>query len=390
LPSFQVRSASIGAEGMPLVHGSTTDRFGVLRDLLEESLRSGDDVGASVCVISRGEIVADLWGGHVDAARTTPWERDTLVNVWSTTKTMTFLVALMLVDQGLLDFDAKVSRYWPEFAANGKDDIEVRHLMGHTSGLSGWSAALRDTDLADWDLCTSALAEQAPWWDDRTRSGYHALTQGYLIGELVRRVTGATIGAYLKSEVADVLGADFHIGLPEADERRVSPVITCPAVNFDSLAKDSIAYRTLTSPLLDPAMANERWYHAAEIPAANGQGNARSLATIQQIIANNGHAGGHRFFSERTGGRIFESQAHGIDQVLGINLNIGMGYGLASENVPIGPRSCLWMGFGGALIIMDQELELTVAYAMNKMRVGIVGDTRGFTYALSAVMAAIG
>jgi CubicO group peptidase (beta-lactamase class C family) len=152
---------------------------------------------------------------------------------------------------------------------------------------------------------------------------------------------------------------------------------------------DSIAYRTLTSPQLDPAMANERWYRAAEIPAANGQGNARSLALIQQVVANRGHANGHRFFSEGTGERIFDSQAHGIDQVLGLSLNIGMGYGLASENVPIGPRSCLWMGFGGALIIMDQDLELTVAYAMNKMRVGIVGDTRGFTYAFSAVMAAM-
>jgi CubicO group peptidase (beta-lactamase class C family) len=375
---------------MSLVQGSTTERFAGLTDLLEESLQRGDDVGASVCVISKGEVVADLWGGHFDEARTIPWVRDTLVNVWSTTKTMTFLVALMLVDRGLLDFDAKVSRYWPEFAANGKDDIEVRHLLGHTSGLSGWSAPLRDEDLADWELCTSALAEQTPWWGDRTRSGYHALTQGYLIGELVRRVTGTTIGAFLKSEVADVLDADFHIGLPATEERRVSPIIPCPAVDFDTLAKDSIAYRTLTSPLLDAAMANEHWYRAAEIPAANGHGNARSLAMIQQIVANRGHANGRRFFSESTGERIFESQAHGMDQVLGLNLNIGMGYGLASENVPIGPRSCLWMGFGGALIIMDQDLELTVAYAMNKMRVGIVGDTRGSTYAFSAVMSAMG
>ena len=374
---------------MTLALGTTTERYESVRDQFEESLRSGADVGASLAVFQGDELVVDLWGGYCDEARTNAWQRDTLVNVWSTTKTMTFLVALMLVDEGLLDFDQRVAHYWPEFAANGKDDIQLRHVMGHTAGLPGWTEPLVGEDLADWERCTSTLARQSPWWDDRTASGYHAISQGFLIGELVRRVTGTTIGSFLKTEVADVLGADFHIGLPASDESRVSPLFTCPAIDLATLEPDSIAFRAFTSPQIDPDGANERWFHAAEIPAINGQGNARSLATIQQIVAHRGEAQGHRFFSERTGNRIFESQAHGVDQVLGLNIHIGMGYGLASDTLPLGPRTCLWMGFGGALIIMDQDLDLTVAYVMNKMRVGIVGDTRGFGFAYGVIAAAM-
>src|SRR5665213_1637376 len=186
-----------------LVQGTTTEKFDILRENLEASLANGDDVGASIAVFHHEELVCDLWGGYRDAAKTVPLERDTLVNVWSTTKTMTFLVALMLADRGELDFDERVSTYWPEFAANGKEGIEVNHLMNHTAGLSGWSDAITPEDLADWDLCVQDLASQAPWWEDRSVSGYHALTQGYLIGEVLRRITGTTIGQFFKSEVAD-------------------------------------------------------------------------------------------------------------------------------------------------------------------------------------------
>jgi len=155
-------------------------------------------------------------GGYTDETKTRPWERDTIVNVWSVTKTMTFLVALMLSDRGELDFDAPVAKYWPEFARAGKESIEVRHVMGHTSGLSGFDVALQPEDLADWDLCAGALAAQAPWWASRTTPGYHLVTQGYLIGELVRRITGTSFAQFFKSEVSDVLDADFHVGLPES------------------------------------------------------------------------------------------------------------------------------------------------------------------------------
>jgi CubicO group peptidase (beta-lactamase class C family) len=374
---------------MTLVQGTTTDRFDVLREQLETSLANGEDVGASVAVIHHGELVCDLWGGYRDEAMTSPWERDTLVNVWSTTKTMTFLVALMLYDRGELDFDEKVSAYWPEFASNGKGEIEVRHLMNHSAGLPGFSDAIQSEDLADWDRCVQDLADQTPWWDDRSLSGYHALTQGYLIGEVVRRVTGTTIGQFFKSDVADVLGADFFIGLPESEEHRVSLVIPPSPSELLPSDRNSVGYRTLTSPRIEATAPHERWWRAAEIPAANGHGNARSVALIQQIITNNGHAEGHRFFSEKTGDKVFQVQTSGMDQVLDFNVNFGLGYGLASSDVPLGPRGCYWGGYGGSIIVMDQDVELTVAYMMNKMQFGLVGDTRGSAIALTAAMAAL-
>ena len=374
---------------MPLIEGTNTEQFSPVRAVLDRNLTLGLDVGASVAVIYRGQLVVDLWGGFVDEAHTSPWRRDTLVNVWSTTKTMTFLVALMLVDQGLLDFYAPVARYWPEFGANGKEAIEVRHLMSHTAGLPAWSEPIRAEDLADWEYCTTALARQRPWWEPGTKSGYHAVTQGFLIGEVVRRITGITIGQFFKREVADVLGADFYIGLPESAEERVSLVIPPDGLNLSGLDSDSIAYRTFTSPPLDPTLPRHRWWRAAEIPAANGHGNARSVAIIQSIIANNGEIEGRRFFSPATGDQIFLSQSSGIDQVLGVESHFGMGYGLASSVTPIGPRSCYWGGFGGSLVVIDQELQLTVAYMMNQMRVGLVGDTRGPAIAFAAALAAL-
>jgi CubicO group peptidase (beta-lactamase class C family) len=374
---------------MSQVHGTTTAKFAGLVDHLEKSLASGADVGASIAVFHHEELVADIWGGYRDEEKTTPWDRDTLVNVWSTTKTMTFLVALMLHDCGELDFDATVATYWPEFAANGKEAIEVRHLMNHCAGLSGWQEAIVPEDLANWELATSLLAAQKPWWEDRSMSGYHAVTQGFLIGEVVRRITGTTIGEFFKSEVADVLDADFFIGLPESEEHRVSLVIPPPPENFGDAAPDSIMVRTLTSPLLDATEPRNRWWRAAEIPAANGHGNALAVATIQQVMANNGHVNGHRFFSEKTGDKVFQRQVGGVDQVLAVDMSFGLGYGLASSYVPVGPRTCFWGGYGGSLIMMDQESGLTISYMMNKMQVGLTGDTRGSEISLLAAVAAM-
>ena len=175
------------------VLGSCDAKFEGVRTALSKSLDSGADIGASVAVFLHGEPVVDIWGGYVDESKSAPWERDTLTNVWSTTKTMTFLCALMLADRGQLDFHAPVATYWPEFAEGGKEAVEVRHVMGHTAGLSGWEEPIAVEQLADWKLCTSLLAAQTPWWEPGSASGYHAGTQGYLIGEIVRRITGETI-----------------------------------------------------------------------------------------------------------------------------------------------------------------------------------------------------
>src|SRR5258706_3582504 len=208
--------------------GFVADPFAAARDAFEANLASGADVGASFCATLEGETVVDLWGGFDDAARTRPWVKDTIVNVYSTTKTMTALTALLIADRGELDFDAPVARYWPEFAANGKARVKVSHVMSHAAGLSGWKEKVGKHDLYDWEKMTSLLAAQAPYWEPGTACGYHALTQGYLVGEIVRRITGRSLGTFFRQEVAEPLGADFHIGLPASEDARVAELIPPP------------------------------------------------------------------------------------------------------------------------------------------------------------------
>lgn len=368
------------------VQGSCDDRFEPVRTTFAASLDAGTDVGASVAVFVDGEPVVDLWGGYADAARTQPWGRDTITNVWSTTKTMTFLCCLMLADRGELDFHEPVSTYWPEFAAAGKERVEVRHLMGHTAGLSGLTVPVRGEDLADWEKITSLLAAQEPWWEPGTASGYHAVTQGYLVGEVVRRIAGVSIGTFFHDEVAARLGADFFIGLPATEDPRVSPVIPPPAIDVSGFAPETIAYRTFSNPFIEATTAHEAWWRRAEIPAANGHGNARSVAAIQSVIAGGGEARGVRLLSDKGCQAIFEEQANGTDLVLGVPIRFGMGYGLGNELMPLGERACFWGGYGGSVIVIDQETRLTVSYVMNKMESGLVGDSRGASLVLAAVM----
>ena len=367
------------------IQGTCDERFEPVRSAFAKNFEAGREVGASVAVFFRGEPVVDIWGGSGDEGQETIWEKDTITNVWSTTKSMTFLCALMLADRGELDFHAKVVRYWPEFAAGHKESVEVRHLMGHTAGLSGWTEPIAGEDLADWEKCTSLLAAQEPWWEPGTASGYHAVTQGYLIGEVIRRITGTTIGQWFAREVAEPLGADFHIGLPTSEDGRVTNVIPPPMPNLTGLDTTRIPVRTFINPPLDASMAHEAWWRRAEIPAANGQGNARSVATVQSIIAGRGEARGVRLLSEKGCDPIFEEQANGQDLVLSVPIRFGMGYGLGSETMPLGPGACYWGGYGGSIIVMDTESQLTVAYVMNRMEGGLTADPRGFNIVLGAV-----
>ena len=292
---------------------------------------------------------------------------------------MTFVCALMLADRSQLDFHAPVAQYWPEFAGGGKGAVEVRHIMGHTAGLSGWEQPIEAAQLADWELCTSALAAQEPWWEPGSASGYHALTQGYLIGEVVRRITGESIGAWFAREVAKPLGADFFIGLPESEDGRVSNVIPPPPIDVEGMEVSEIMMKTFMNPPLDATMAHQDWWRRAEIPAANGQGNARSVAAVQSVIAGKGQSAGVRLLSEAGTDPIFEEQATGTDLVLGLPTRFGMGYGLSGEQMPLGPRACYWGGYGGSLIVVDQDADVAVSYVMNRMESGVVGDLRGAT-----------
>jgi CubicO group peptidase (beta-lactamase class C family) len=369
------------------VHGSCAERFTGVRDALSANLASGEDVGASVAVTLDGEFVVDIWGGWADEARTRPWEADTITNVWSTTKTMAALCALMLADRGELDVDAPVSRYWPEFAAGGKGDrVLVRHLLSHTAGLSGWSEPMTMDDLYDWEKSTSLLAAQEPWWEPGTASGYHAVSQGHLVGEVVRRITGQTLGSFFREQVTNPLGADFHIGLDPSLDARVSNVIPPPPIHLEPGTEVSeIAIRTFTNPPLSAQAAWTDGWRRAEIPAANGHGNARSVALIQATVANGGEVNGVRLLSAAGCERILTEQSYGKDLVLGVPIRFGIGYGLPSPEMPVSPnaRACFWGGWGGSIIIVDMDAHVTIAYMMNKMGDGLVGDLRGGSIALA-------
>ena len=363
---------------MTEISGSCEPRFEAVREAFTRNLDEGLDHGASVSVVLRGETVVDLWGGLADAAGSRPWERDTIVNVYSTTKTMTALSALVLADRGELDPGSPVARYWPEFAQQGKEGVLVRHLLGHTAGLSGWDQPLTPEALYDWDLVTSLLAAQAPWWEPGTRSGYHAITQGYLVGEVVRRVTGRSLGTFFREEIAGPLGADFHIGLPDSEDGRVGDLLPPAEALGGAALGNNIAQRTLSNPSLTALEPRTSTWRRAEIPAAGGIGNARSVARVQALVANGGQLDGVRLLSPEGCDVIFREQMCGPDLVLGLPLRLGMGYGLSDPELPIGPnpRTCYWGGWGGSTVVVDLDAGLCFAYVPNRMDSTTTGDRR--------------
>ncbi len=361
------------------IHGTHDGRFDALTSLLSDQIDNGHDIGLSVAVTIDGAPVVDLWGGWADAEKTRPWEEDTITNVWSTTKTMTNLTALVLADRGVIDLDAPVATYWPEFAANGKEGVLVRHILSHTSGVSGWDQPCTIDDILDWDKSTAMLAAQAPWWEPGTASGYHALNQGHLVGEVVRRADGRTLGTYFAEEIAGPLGADFHIGLAAEHDHRVAPVIPPPPMDFGAMAAlppEHPAIRTFTGPV---ASAEASWtpeWRRAEVGAANGHGNARSVARVQSVLACGGTVDGVTLLSPATIDRIFEPQSKGLDQVLFNDVTFGIGYALEAANFPDMPsgRLCFWGGWGGSVIIVDLDRRMTIAYMMNRMQGDILGN----------------
>lgn len=346
---------------MTEIQGTCEPGFGAVKDALAKLLDQGD-VGASAAVYIDGEPVADLWGGYADAERTVAWERDTITNVMSTTKTMTALCALILADRGQLDLAAPVARYWPEFAAAGKEGVLVRHVLSHTAGLPDWSPPLAVEELYDWEKAVERLAGQAPEWEPGTAAGYHSLTFGYLVGELVRRIDGRLLGRFFAEEVAGPLGADFHIGLGPEDDHRLALSIP-PASQGEDFSAAAAA-----GPLPDQGAvtgirvrdANSPAWRRAEIPAASGYGNARSVGLVQSVLASGGAAGGVRLLSPRGCEPARHEEFRGHDRLLGVPMGYSAGFGHFGTSFG-------WGGWGGSLVLSDPGPRMTVAYVMNQM-----------------------
>ncbi|MEU0059785.1 serine hydrolase domain-containing protein [Streptomyces sp. NPDC006334] len=375
------------SEHMPQVHGHCDERFAAVRAAFEENFRERDELGAAVSVLVDGTPVVDLWGGWADAARTRAWERDTLVNVWSTSKGPTALCAHILVDRGLLDLDAPVAAYWPEFAAAGKERVLVRHLLSHRAGLAGLREPHSLDELYDWELTVARLAATEPWWEPGTRSGYHALTYGFLVGEVVRRVSGLLPGAFLEREVTGPLGVDFTIGLPEKEAGRAAEMVHPRAATsseqaavFSQLTPAALA--ALTNPPAGADEANSPGWRAAEIPAANGHGTARAVAALYGVIAGRGALAGRRVLSPEAAERVREGQGACRDLVLGAGFahdtEIGLGLWLSGPNGSYGPnpRAVGHDGFGGSCGLADPETGVSLGYVMNRMGLHIADDPR--------------
>jgi CubicO group peptidase (beta-lactamase class C family) len=350
-----------------MIDGRCDAGFDAVRDAFTRNFAEGD-LGASCAVTLEGELVVDLWGGYRDLARRMPWERDTIVNVWSTTKMLTALCVLMLHDRGVLSVDAPMADYWPEFAANGKQAVLVRHVLGHTAGLPVFDEPVDDLAMFDWAECCRRLAAQPPRWTPGDGSGYHADTQGWLLGELVRRVDGRSLGSFFRDEVAQPLGLDLHIGLDDREFARVADVATLHAKPNTPSDPELLALEEPFSAR-SATLVNSSAWRRAEFPASNGHGNARSIALAMAPLANDGQLGDHRLLSPATIGRAFEVQADGLDRMTGYHFKLGMGYGLNCEHTPLGvnDRTLWWAGWGGSMCVVDVENRLTVCYAMNRM-----------------------
>jgi CubicO group peptidase (beta-lactamase class C family) len=360
------------------IQGDHDPRFAAVAQALDDALEAGD-AGGSAAVFIAGEPVVDVWGGCADDQGTRSWERDTIVNVFSVTKTMTALCALILVDRGLLDPDAPVARYWPEFGSAGKESVLVRHVLAHTAGLPDWEGPV--VELYDWTAATSRLASTAPQWEPGTAVGYHSVTQGHLVGELVRRITGLRIGDFFAAEVTGTLDADFRMAVPAELDDRVAPAIPPPGRGQDYAAGSSATTAPTTGGTpMTVGDANSVAWRRAEIPAASGFGNARSIALIQSVMACGGSLGGLRLLRPETCDLAWAEQFSGEDRVLGMPVSWGLGYGRLGGAYG-------WGGWGGALVMIDPTRQLVVAYATNQMREP-AEDSRGMQIAMAALAVA--
>jgi CubicO group peptidase (beta-lactamase class C family) len=370
-----------------IVHGHWEPGFDGVRDALAEILVAGSEVGAALAVYVDGRAVVDLWGGYADAARTRPWERDTIVNLYSVGKAVTAVCALRLVEAGLLDLDAPVARYWPEFAQAGKAQIPLRYLLTHQAALPAVARALPSGTWSRWDVMTEALAAQAPWWEPGAGHGYHVNTQGFLVGEVVRRVTGKTLGTYLRESLSGPAGVDFFIGvgpgldgrcadlLPplasaEDDERRRQLSVDPATLSGLALMRVN-AYRNPLE-LSGTGVLNTRAWRAAEVPSTNGHGNARGVARLFSALAGDGELDGIHVLSPETIARAAEQQVYGDDILLQRPTRFGLGFQLTMAERPLGPnpRAFGHFGAGGSLGFADPDARLAFGYAMNQGRGG--------------------
>ncbi|MDQ1462362.1 MAG: hypothetical protein QOI08_3846 [Actinomycetota bacterium] len=378
---------------MTEINGTTAPGFERVRDAFEANFAKGLEIGASFSAYHRGEKVVDLWGGIADVATNRPWDEHALAVVFSTTKGATAICANKLAQESKLDVEAPVARYWPEFAAGGKADIPVKFLLSHQAGLAWVDAEMTLEEALSWDPVVDALARQVPHYEPGSQHGYHATTYGWLVGEVIRRVTGKSVGTYFRDEIATPLGLDFWIGLPESEESRVAPLVggladpllmedpEVRALVNEFMGPDTKLGKALFAPggaFSEPDVWNSRALHAAEIPAAGGVGDARSLARMYSACI--GTVDGVRLIDDEQLRRATTQLTTGPNTILlDMDIQFGLGFMLRSTLIELGgPRSFGHFGAGGSVGWADPDAELAFGYVMNRMDMGLAGDLRSY------------
>ena len=362
------------------LNGNLDSRFDPVADAFRDGFDSGRDVGACCAATLDGELVVDLWGGFTDRRKSQPWRQDTLVCMFSVTKAMTAICLLQAVDRGLVELDQPVAHYWPEFAKHGKDSISVRQLMSHRAGLIGFHQPVSKEIYYHWEDMVAALAEESPWWDPGSRHGYHARTFGYLLGEVLRRVSGLTVGEWFREELAAPLKLDFAIGVPTADLERCAQILptrvragekTILPEPMQRMMRDFYDVSTPTgaafqNPALGPGYMNSADFRQAEMPALNGHGTARAVARLYGNI--------NELLSTSVIDEATRTHSLGPDEVLKSITRFGLGFQLYQEEAPIGIRDGSFghSGAGGSMAFYDPESKIGFCYAMNQMQEGLI------------------
>ncbi|NMC07030.1 MAG: beta-lactamase family protein [Candidatus Lokiarchaeota archaeon] len=373
------------------IHGRCDARFEGVKKVFEQHLATGEDVGASFAVYKDGVPIVDIWGGFADAARTCPWNEDTIACVFSSTKAMAAICVHVLADRGLIDFEAPVARYWPEFARSGKERVLVKHVMSHSSGVVTYPEQVTPDDLADWEKMVGLIERQPALWEPGTRIGYQMTTHSFLIGELVRRVAGRSIGTFFKDEIAGPLGADFHIGTPESAFPRIAQLVPPDKSLVYALLNNDAVYTLFGRPITMAIARNPkipiqrlkvlhhepRWQQA-ELASSNGNGNARSMARIGAMVACGGELDGKRILSPDIIKKAATPQFHGKGYLFPPNTSIGLGWSINTAKMANGkvPLVIGWSGLGGSFCAMDLDNRMSYAFVMNKMNLSLLGDRR--------------
>lgn len=362
------------------VHGHCDQKYAAVREAFAANFASQGEVGAGFAVVSRGQVVVDLWGGHADPARTRAWKSETVTNVWSTSKGVAAICFAMIVDRGQASYDDPVGRFWPEFAVAGKETITIAQLLSHQGGLCGFTVPVTMRDIADQEKAERLIAAQAPFWQPGTECGYHAVTYGTLTNALFRRIEGRTLAKFLEQELSAPLGLSLTFGLPEEQAGMASELIAPPELDSTSANPNtSVAQQAaLANPVLDPMDANTAYWRASPMPSVNAFATAPSLARLYGALATGGGLEGVRFVSPNTIADATRLRIDSDDLVLGMRAKWAAGFLLNVHDLyGDSPSAFGHSGWGGSLAFADPSRGIGVAYVMNRMGQNLIGDPRG-------------